>query len=65
MDSVERPGGIHKGHEQVLFLFTTFFLQLLRDKDHVHCASIFPKSTLGHWQLLFSDARDKPMEHDL
>lgn len=64
VDGVECLGKIHKGHEQILFLFTTFFLQLPRSEDHVHCASVFPESTLGLWQQVFSDALDEPVEHD-
>lgn len=64
MDDVKRFGEIHKGHEQILFIFATFFLYLPCDEDHVHSASVFPKTTLRFWQQVFSDGIYKPVKDD-
>lgn len=44
---VEGFGEVHKDHEQVLFLFTALFLQLVWTEDNVHHASVLSEAALG------------------
>lgn len=46
---------VHKGHEQVLFLFTAFFLQLACSEDHVHSASVLSEATQRFREEILSD----------